>query len=201
MRFGAWRSLNRSPSSGARRISCSDGQKHIRVLSSTAVFGSSAWAAEPSTAPTGNYGAEGPSPLLVDGSVSRQVRGEGPRHGHRGGLRRVSRRRAGGRALARIIHDGWLPDADLPTDCLQRRKGGGLVIVDGTLGRVSMPSRRGPRRAKPGGSARVRLARGAVGSGAAHELCTGRPGWPGRSRAQLRSERAICGRLPWGQGL
>jgi len=44
-----------------------DGQKNIRALSSTALFGTSAWTAEPSPPLTGNYGAEGPSPLLVDG--------------------------------------------------------------------------------------------------------------------------------------
>jgi hypothetical protein len=46
-----------------------DGQKNIRVLSSTALFGSSAWTDEPSAAITGAYGAEGPSPLLIDGQM------------------------------------------------------------------------------------------------------------------------------------
>jgi len=46
-----------------------DGQKNIRVLSSTTLFGASAWTSDPSAAITGNYGAEGPSPLLVDGQM------------------------------------------------------------------------------------------------------------------------------------
>lgn len=46
-----------------------DGQKNIRVLSSTALFGSSAWTADPSAAITGAYGAEGPSPLLIDAQM------------------------------------------------------------------------------------------------------------------------------------
>jgi hypothetical protein len=46
-----------------------DGQKNIRVLSSAALFGASAWSAEPSAAITGAYGAEGPSPLLIDGQM------------------------------------------------------------------------------------------------------------------------------------
>jgi hypothetical protein len=46
-----------------------DGQKNLRVLSSTALFGSSAWATDPSAPITGAYGAEGPSPLLVEGQM------------------------------------------------------------------------------------------------------------------------------------
>jgi hypothetical protein len=46
-----------------------DGQKNIRGLASATLFGSSAWAGDPSAALTGNYGAEGPSPLLVDGQM------------------------------------------------------------------------------------------------------------------------------------
>ena len=46
-----------------------NGQKNLRALSSTSLFGSSAWTADPSAPLTGNYGAEGPSPLLVDGQL------------------------------------------------------------------------------------------------------------------------------------
>jgi hypothetical protein len=43
-----------------------NGQKNIRVLSSNSLYGTQAWNAEPSSAITGAYGAEGPSALLVD---------------------------------------------------------------------------------------------------------------------------------------
>lgn len=46
-----------------------DGQKNIRALSSSALFGSSAWTTDPSAPITGSYAAEGPSPLLVDGQM------------------------------------------------------------------------------------------------------------------------------------
>ncbi|HEY5956258.1 MAG TPA: LamG-like jellyroll fold domain-containing protein [Polyangiaceae bacterium] len=46
-----------------------DGQKNIRALSSTILYGSGAWNTDPSAALTGNYGAEGPSPLLGDGKL------------------------------------------------------------------------------------------------------------------------------------
>lgn len=46
-----------------------DGQKNIRALSSTALVGTSAWTGDVSAALTGNYGAEGPSPLLLDGQM------------------------------------------------------------------------------------------------------------------------------------
>jgi hypothetical protein len=46
-----------------------NGQKNLRVLSSTSLFGSSAWASDPSAPLTGDYGAEGPSPLLVEGEM------------------------------------------------------------------------------------------------------------------------------------
>ena len=46
-----------------------DGQKNIRALSSTALFGSSAWTSDPSAPLTGNYAAEGPAPLLVGGQM------------------------------------------------------------------------------------------------------------------------------------
>jgi hypothetical protein len=44
-------------------------QKNIRALASTALFGSSAWTVGPWASITGAYGAEGPSPLLVDGQM------------------------------------------------------------------------------------------------------------------------------------
>lgn len=46
-----------------------DGQKNLRVVSSTALFGALAWTGDPSAPLTGNYAAEGPSPLLVDGQM------------------------------------------------------------------------------------------------------------------------------------
>ncbi len=46
-----------------------DGQKNIRGLSSSALFGTSAWTGDPSAALTGSYAAEGPSPLLIDGQM------------------------------------------------------------------------------------------------------------------------------------
>lgn len=46
-----------------------DGQKNIRVLSSATLFGAAAWTSDPSAPITGAYGAEGPSPLLVDGQL------------------------------------------------------------------------------------------------------------------------------------
>ncbi|MGE5787685.1 MAG: LamG-like jellyroll fold domain-containing protein [Myxococcales bacterium] len=42
-----------------------DGQKNIRALTSSTLYGASAWNTDPSTPLTGNYGAEGPSALLV----------------------------------------------------------------------------------------------------------------------------------------
>ena len=45
------------------------GQKNLRVLSSTTLFGASAWTTDPSAPLTGDYGAEGPSPLVIDGQM------------------------------------------------------------------------------------------------------------------------------------
>jgi hypothetical protein len=42
------------------------GQKNIRVLHSSTLYGSDSWAGEPSNPLTGNYAAEGPSALLVN---------------------------------------------------------------------------------------------------------------------------------------
>lgn len=46
-----------------------DGQKNIRVLSSSTLNGTGAWTSEPSARLTGDYGAEGPSALVSDGKV------------------------------------------------------------------------------------------------------------------------------------
>ncbi len=46
-----------------------DGQKNLRALSSSELFGSSAWTAEPSAPITGSYAAEGPSFLERDGRL------------------------------------------------------------------------------------------------------------------------------------
>jgi len=46
-----------------------DGQKNLRALVSTELFGPDAWSADPSAPLTGNYAAEGPSFLERDGSL------------------------------------------------------------------------------------------------------------------------------------
>jgi hypothetical protein len=46
-----------------------DGQKNIRVLSSSSLYGTQAWNSDPSSALTGNYGAEGPSALQGESQV------------------------------------------------------------------------------------------------------------------------------------
>ncbi len=46
-----------------------DGQKNLRVVSSQTLFGSNAWTAEPSSPLTGDYAAEGPSPLETEGRL------------------------------------------------------------------------------------------------------------------------------------
>jgi hypothetical protein len=46
-----------------------DGQKNLRALASSALFGDGAWSDAPSAPLTGNYGAEGPSLLERDGQL------------------------------------------------------------------------------------------------------------------------------------
>lgn len=46
-----------------------DGQKNIRVVSSTTLYGTGAWGTDPSAPLTGNYGAEGPSALVDDSRI------------------------------------------------------------------------------------------------------------------------------------
>jgi len=46
-----------------------EGQKNLRVVSSTALFGEGAWTGEPSPPLTGTRPAEGPAPLIQDGKV------------------------------------------------------------------------------------------------------------------------------------